>query len=146
MAITWRTDYAFRIMYEAARCGGRATVRELAEGATVPYDFARSIARELAQAGLLVSRRGVKGGFELTRPAHEITFRDIFLATSEPMTMSLCTWNPEVCGRTDICPMHNGVWRGLDEKIENHLAGTTLAEAIEIAGGLPANCEVAPAL
>lgn len=138
MAITWRTDYAIRIMFEAARAGGRSTIRELAESAGVPYDFSRSIARELAHSGLLVSRRGVTGGFELARPAEEITLRDIFEATGEPMSMALCSTDPTVCPRTDECPMHDGVWTELDRMIEEYLGKTTVADAVGRASELRA--------
>jgi len=132
MPVAWRTDYAIRIMYEAARLGpgGKASIGSISAEADVPYDFARQIANKLAHEGLLVSRRGSKGGFLLSRPAEEISLLDIFRAMDEKPTMSLCTQVEGACGRTDTCPVHHGVWRPLDGMIERQLASMTLEEAL----------------
>lgn len=132
MAIQWRTDYAIRLMYEAARLdeGVRGTVGRLAESGSVPYDFARQIANELVRGGLMVSYRGARGGVGLARPAEEVTLLDIFRVMGEPATMSLCTTDPGVCGRSVACPIHNNVWRDLDAMIEQQLASVTLAACV----------------
>lgn len=134
MPIQWRTDYAIRLLYECARTSpeGITTTRKLAKDGGVPYDFARQIANELVRQGLLISRRGAAGGIGLARPASEITLLDIFQAMDEPPTLSLCTQNPEICPRTDYCPVHQGVWGQLDGMIEQYLSGVTLQKAVEI--------------
>lgn len=139
MAITWRTDYAMRLMYEAARqTNPRITVRELSELSSVPYDFARVIAHDLVNAGLLVSRRGVGGGVSLARPAAEITMLDVFNAMKEPASVALCTTGEGIdCPREDYCAFHLAMWRGLDEKIEEYLSSVTIAAAVKLAGELP---------
>lgn len=139
MAINWRTDYACRLMFEMARLsdGARSTVRALAEAADVPYDYARTIARDLAASGLLNSRRGVGGGVELARPASQITMLDIFTAMGEPTSLSLCTQGT-VCHRSAVCPVHQGVWQQLDTVIERFLGDSTLAHAVALSQTLEA--------
>lgn len=143
MAIAWRTDYALRIMYETARLGdgGMASVSVLAERADVPYDFARQIANRLSHKGLLRSKRGARGGFFLARPAAEITALDIFEAMDERPTMSLCTHTEHVCSRNEFCPVHNVLWFELDNVIEQHLGGLTLAAAVAAGDELLASAE-----
>lgn len=138
MPVAWRTDYATRIMYEIARLGprGLASISVIAANANVPYDFARQIANKLAHEGLLLSRRGSRGGFLLARPAEQISMLDIFLALGEKPTMSLCTHVEGVCSRTPACPLHHGVWRRLDEAIERQLSEMSLASAIELGAEL----------
>jgi len=133
MPIQWRTDYAIRLMYEAAQLGdgAMATVQKLSESGSVPYDFARQIANELVRGGLMVSQRGARGGVGLARPAADISLLDIFNVMGERATLSLCTHDPSVCGRSDACPVHNTVWRDLDAMIEQHLASATLADCVE---------------
>ncbi len=134
MAINWRTDYAIRLMCELAKnsAGERDTVRRTADAVSVPYDYARTIARDLVSAGLLTSRRGVGGGVVLARPAEEITILDIMKAMDDEASLSLCTKNPAVCGRVETCAIHVGVWRGLDVLIEGYLARHTLADAVAL--------------
>lgn len=132
MAITWRTDYALRLMYEASRqADPRITVRELSELAQVPYDFARVIAHDLVNAGLLVSRRGVGGGVSLARDASEITMLDVFRAMREPASIALCTTGqaPD-CPRDEYCPFHHAVWSELDDRITDYLSSVTMASAV----------------
>lgn len=132
MPIQWRTDYAVRLMYEAARLGdgSMATVQRLAEAGSVPYDFARQIANELVRGGLMVSQRGARGGVGLAKPAADITLFDIFEVMGERATLSLCTYDPGVCGRTDNCPIHNSVWRDVDAMIERQLSSVSLADCV----------------
>lgn len=132
MAITWRTDYALRLMYEATRNGdSRITVRELSELASVPYDFARVIAHDLVNAGLLVSRRGVGGGVSLARDAAKITVLDVFNAMKEPASIALCTTGEAIdCPRDSFCPFHHAIWTELDDRITDYLSSVTLAAAV----------------
>ena len=134
MAINWRTDYAIRLMCELAKngAGERDTVRRTADAVSVPYDYARTIARDLVSAGLLTSRRGVGGGVVLARPAEEITILDIMSAMDDEASLSLCTKNPAVCSRAETCAIHVGVWRGLDVLIEGYLSRHTLADAVAL--------------
>jgi len=134
VAITWRADYAIRLMYELAVLGegAQAPVRVLAVSASVPYDYARTIARELVKADLLTSRRGAQGGLTLARPADKITLLQIFEGMKECTSLSLCTEDPSVCPRTETCPIHNAVWAELDQHISAYLKSTTLARAVQI--------------
>jgi len=135
VAINWRTDYAIRLMCEVAGLGegARDTVRRTSESTSVPYDYARTIARDLVSAGLLTSRRGVGGGIELARPAEEISILDIFNAMGEPASISLCTVDPTVCDRSDTCGIHHGVWQELDDNIRDYLASKTLSATVATA-------------
>lgn len=133
MPINWRTDYGIRLLYELAAKGEgvRATVREISESAEVPYDYARTIVRDLVAKGLLESRRGVGGGVQLARPATQITLLDVFRALDEPPSLAICTEARGVCARAGECPMHNVFWRQLDGLILDYLGktdfGTVLA-------------------
>lgn len=136
MPINWRTDYGIRLSFELARCdhGTRATVRQLSEAADVPYDYARTIVRDLVAGGVLNSRRGVGGGVQFARPIDEITLLDIFRALGEPATLALCTEAHAGCGRSEDCPMHNVFWRELDDTIAQYLGSVHLGRVLEQAG------------
>ena len=87
MEVKRRTDYAIRMMVRLAmQDEGPMSVTKLAEADDVPYQFARAIQRDLSEAGLIKMKRGVHGGAVLSRPANEISFYDIFLATKESHT------------------------------------------------------------
>jgi Rrf2 family protein len=130
MEITRRTDYAIRMLMELAHGGdGPVSVRSLASRQRVPYAFARGIQRDLAKAGLVGSRRGVKGGAMLLRPAEQITLLDVVRATQGTTSCSVCTSDPTWCDRMAGCAVH-AVWRGADEMMAEYLGRKSLAGLI----------------
>ncbi|MBX3424412.1 MAG: Rrf2 family transcriptional regulator [Pirellulales bacterium] len=59
--------------------------RQMAEAAKMPERFLLQVLRMMVNAGLLVSTRGVVGGYRLARPAHEISLLEIVEATQGPL-------------------------------------------------------------
>ena len=56
------------------------TVEAIAADQAVPSKFLGVILNELRRAGILVSHRGREAGYELARPAAQITTADVFRA------------------------------------------------------------------
>jgi Rrf2 family cysteine metabolism transcriptional repressor len=83
MKITVKLDYTCRILCELARTyssGEPARLEHLATVEEVPANFLAQILGELKSGRLVVSKRGVQGGFLLARPPAEITLLDIIEA------------------------------------------------------------------
>ena len=81
--ISARSDYAVQAMLAiAAGPGGGAPVRAsaLAGEQKIPFSFLQGILVDLKHAGLLVSRRGVHGGYALARHPSEISVGDVLRA------------------------------------------------------------------
>lgn len=75
-----KLDYACRILSELARHydgGEPVRIDDLAQVESVPANFLAQILGELKNAKLVVSRRGVQGGFLLARSPDQITLFDI---------------------------------------------------------------------
>jgi Rrf2 family transcriptional regulator, cysteine metabolism repressor len=80
LKITIKLDYACRILAELARAypeGLPVRLDHLAKVEAVPANFLAQILGELRNGKLVVSKRGVQGGFLLARPPEEITLYDI---------------------------------------------------------------------
>lgn len=80
MKITIKLDYACRIMAELAReysTGLPVRIDHLSKVESVPANFLAQILGELRNGKLVVSKRGISGGFTLARPPDEITLHDI---------------------------------------------------------------------
>jgi len=56
---------------------------------------------------------------------------EVFDVMGERATLSLCTHDPGVCGRSSACPIHNTVWRDIDAMIEKQLSSVTLADCVD---------------
>ncbi|MEY3775052.1 MAG: hypothetical protein RLZZ129_1832 [Verrucomicrobiota bacterium] len=80
MKISVKVDYACRVLAEMARLHGTgelARIDHLAKVEAVPANFLAQILGELRNGGLIVSRRGIQGGYALARPPEQISLYDI---------------------------------------------------------------------
>ena len=111
----------------ATKPGIPLSVKVMSEADEFPYQFARAIQRDLANAGLIKVIRGSRGGAILSRPAKEITLYDIIVSTQGRPQCSPCTRDPEWCNRQPTCPVHP-VWQKLDVITEKFLKEVTLSE------------------
>ncbi len=121
MQITRETDYAIRCMYYlSGKKGGVTMVDEIARETDVPYSFLAKILQKLGKASLVKSRRGVKGGFELTRPPQEISVLQVIEAIQGPVAMNICAIDEVLCDRSGTCAIHP-VWIELRREVEKFL-------------------------
>jgi Rrf2 family protein len=85
--VSTKADYAVRAMAQLAADDddGPVTAPRLAEEQAIPLKFLHAVLTELKRARLVRSTRGPEGGFELARPAAEITLADILRAVDGPL-------------------------------------------------------------
>jgi Rrf2 family protein len=79
LAITSKSPYAVRALAELARTGGAAPVPigEIARRRDIPVQFLEGLFATLRRAGILVSQRGVKGGYSFARPPDTLTVLEV---------------------------------------------------------------------
>ena len=86
MHISARIDYALRALSTlAARGGEPLTAEELAQAQGLPVRFLRAILNDLRRVGIVTSQRGNEGGYQLARPASEITIGEVFRRLEGPL-------------------------------------------------------------
>src|SRR5262245_11790471 len=87
MRISAKADYAVRAAAElaAAPAGRPAKGERLAPPRAIPPKFLENILADLRNAGLVRSRRGVDGGYALTRAADDISVADVMRAVEGPL-------------------------------------------------------------
>jgi Rrf2 family protein len=86
--ITAKADYAVRAAVELAAAEDPARPvkgEHLARAQGIPQNFLENILTELRRAGIVRTRRGADGGYQLARPATEITVADILRAVEGPL-------------------------------------------------------------
>jgi Rrf2 family transcriptional regulator, iron-sulfur cluster assembly transcription factor len=96
MQFTKAEEYGiFGIMYLASQPPGRITpLSEISENQKVPEKFLAKIFQSLSRSGLIRSHRGVKGGFTLGKPSHEITIKEVVESIQGPYYISKCLTEP----------------------------------------------------
>lgn len=90
MYITQESDYAVRIIYCLARNNVRMDARTIGGEMGVSLRFALKILGKLSSSGLAKSFKGNKGGYELGRPAKEITLLDVINAIEGDYFFARC--------------------------------------------------------
>lgn len=81
ISVTAKSRYAVVGMAELARSGsGPVPISTVAQRRGIPVQFLEQLFSTLRRDGLLVSQRGVGGGFRLARPAEEITVLEVVQA------------------------------------------------------------------
>lgn len=97
-----KTRYAIMALSILAREYGQAAVpmSRISEEQNVPIRFLESIFLQLRNEGMLVSERGVSGGYRLARPPREIRMLDVILAMGEKVGMISCL---DICGNSFEC-------------------------------------------
>lgn len=80
------TRYALYAAIEMARSGpaGQVTVTRVAELYSIPTAVLAKVFQQLVRTGVAESRRGVRGGYALARPASELTVLDVIEAFEPP--------------------------------------------------------------
>src|ERR1700680_4655587 len=83
------TDYGLVLMTYIARNHDRSlhTARDLAVESRLPLPTVSKLLKELLQGGLLVSRRGLKGGYSLARKPREISVAEIIAVLEGPIAI-----------------------------------------------------------
>jgi FeS assembly SUF system regulator len=123
------TDYAVVMLsYMAAREGEVYTTARLAQRSAVPEPTAAKILKLLARGAILASQRGSNGGYELARPAADITMAEIIVALEGPIALAACVeGSADHCGVEQLCSMR-GNWNKVNRAIRDALEDITLAD------------------
>jgi Rrf2 family protein len=116
------------LTYLAGQPPGKLTgAREIAAASRIPMPFLWKILRNLSQQKLLRSFKGVRGGYELARPAHKISLNEILAATPDSDLVATCVLGFGPCDDQNPCPLHTS-WQDLRAEIQNLTEHTTLAD------------------
>lgn len=127
MLISRETDYAVRTVLYLAQKGDHTTnVTEVSHAMHIPKSFLAKILQRLRKKNMLVSVRGVNGGFKLAKKPSEISLFDIMESMQGPTTINLCVNDSKKCRLSSTCPVHP-VWMEIRQEVEKRLQKQTVA-------------------
>ena len=108
MQLTRAADYAVRVMIHLAGLppGSRVSRSELSSAAECPEQFLCKVLQNLTRAGLVASRRGNTGGFELEELHRNASMLEVVEAVEGPIRLNVCLTNDRACSRQAWCPAH----------------------------------------
>jgi FeS assembly SUF system regulator len=128
--LTRMTDYSILLMTHCARFPERPihTTRDLAAEAHLPIPTVGKILKLLARKGLMLSHRGVKGGYGLARRPEKVTLFEIVSAMEGPVALTDCAdQRHDSCNLGKTCPVACH-WQLINEAVRRALDAITLAD------------------
>jgi Rrf2 family protein len=129
MRVSAKVDYAIRAMAELAAAPGLVTAEQLASAQSIPPKFLESILSQLRTSGLVSSQRGSAGGYQLARPANEISIADVIRELEGPIATVRGVRPDELEYQGSAAGLRD-VWLELRTQIRGVLEHTTLADVV----------------
>jgi len=116
------------------------TARSASEETQLPLPAVKKILKSLGRHGLVVSHRGIAGGYRLGRSATQIALSEIIEAVEGPFSLTDCgqstvgdpakvTAPSESCEHQEHCAMQGNI-RRVNGIVRRALASVTLADMI----------------
>lgn len=124
-------DYAVVILAAMGQGDAvRMSATSLSATTNIPEPTVSKILKILSRHNIIVSARGVNGGYTLSRPITQITMRDVIAAIDGPIAITSCADGhlPD-CSLAHTCGTR-GRWDHVNSAITNALEQVSLADMI----------------
>ncbi len=125
------TDYATVILSHMAKESDQThSAMGVAEATGIALPTVSKVLKILVNAKVLVSTRGIKGGYALAKPPEKISVADVISALEGPIALTECSISHEGCEQASGCGI-SGNWGLINLAIRNTLEAITLADMIK---------------
>lgn len=112
----------------------------LAQQTKVPRRYLTRVLQDLCAAGMVRSRPGPGGGYELNRATDKLTILDVVNSVDPIQRIKKCPLGLKT--HTALCPLHSELDKAY-EATEKAFAGVTIAELVESTNSILPLCESA---
>jgi FeS assembly SUF system regulator len=131
LRITKQTDYGIMLLARMAELprGRVLSARDAAGWSGLSLPMVSKILKSLARGRIVVSHRGVGGGYSLARPPHETTVAGVIRALEGPISIVECGARPGLCGQETICPVRVN-WNRISREVERALERIPISDML----------------
>jgi len=136
LKLSKKVDYGLILLSRLRQHPDVASAREMAARYQLPAPMVANILKQLAATGILDSRRGAQGGYELARDACEISLADIVNALEGPIHLVDCASDEQSCRYSSRCPTHEPI-QNVHRRFQAFMAAYKLDEIIGTRSPLP---------
>ncbi|QDT13314.1 RrF2 family transcriptional regulator [Planctomycetes bacterium K23_9] len=132
-------EYALRaIACMGSQVGTPASADYLAKQTKVPRRYLTRVLQDLAAAGLVRSRPGPGGGYELDQPTETLTILDVVNSVAPVERIRSCPLGLKT--HTKLCPLHAELDKAY-AATETAFRGVTIKQLVESASPIVPLCE-----
>lgn len=143
--ISQTVEYALRAIVTIAQADGNpCTSQVIAKTTQVPGPYLSKLMQRLVRSDLVQSKRGLHGGFVLTRSPSDMTVWDVVDSVDPMKRIRECPLSLET-HRDGLCPLHNRL-DGAMAMVEDVFRSTMISEILAEPGRSTPLCEDNPVL
>ena len=125
--ISQTAEYALRAVVHMASLNDEVHItQDIAQATQIPAGYLSKVLQSLAKSGLIVSQRGLGGGFRLAKASAEMTIYEVVSAVNALPRIHSCPLNLKEHA-DHLCPLHARLDEAM-ELVENAFRATTIAE------------------
>ena len=136
----------FDLAFHAA--GESAQIKDICERQSIPPRFLEQVFQDLRKAGIVTSKRGPRGGYQLAAPPDRIRVGDIVRALEGPVQLLSASARNRDANEPESSSSYRvaaDVFKGLSSSIEGCLDAVTVADMCDRADALGLARRRAPA-
>jgi len=131
LRLTKLTDYGILLLTHIAADDARLFAsNDLSNATHIPSPTVSKVLQALLGAGLLESIRGAKGGYRLSRPAAEVSVREIIDCFEGHIALTECNMDDGECEQLPFCATQNN-WKRINEAVRDALDSISLKDMTE---------------
>ncbi len=128
LKISRLADYAALLMQRLVQADGASlSAADLAEQSNIAYPTVSKVLKQLAEAKLVLSHRGVNGGYRLARAAESISLYQLIAAIDGEIALTECSASEGQCVHGAQCPL-SGSWQSVSQLVSRILSMIKLSE------------------
>ena len=134
MKISAASRYGLKAMVYLAKSKGICSIKKISQDENISSHYLEKIISKLEKAGLVKSKRGIKGGHFLARTSQKITVGEIIRVLEGTMAPVLCVAKEKTkrysCPQRKTCLTIN-VWQKIQDVLYSTLNSITLKDLIK---------------
>ena len=135
MRVTTQGEYGLRCMINIGKNGTTrpVSIQKISTDEGLPRTYVEQLLLKLRRYGLINSVRGAKGGYLLSKPASDITAREIILALEGTIFEIVCDRREKSrtkCKYNRNCAL-NALWHSIRERVDETLEAVSLGDLVK---------------
>ncbi len=132
MKVNTKVRYGLRAILQIAEGYGQdpVPISAISESQEISGKYLEQVVGTLRKSGLIISRKGVRGGYLLARSPEEINLWEIITALDSHTTLVDCVLEPDICDRSDDC-LTRSIWKLLSARMEEFWSSFKLSDLLK---------------
>lgn len=131
MKVNTKVRYGLRAILQIAESygGDPVPISVISETQEISGKYLEQVVGTLRKAELISSRKGVHGGYSLSRAPQDINLWEVITALDNHTTLVDCVLEPDVCDRSDDC-LTRSIWTLVSARMKEFWTSFTLEDLL----------------